>query len=610
MSGTWKDLTDNVNSMAGNLTEPGAQHRPRHDRGRERRPVAEDHRRRQGRDPRAEGDDQHDGRPAPAFAAEVTRVAREVGTEGKLGGQAQVGGVSGVWQDLTENVNQLAANLTSQVRDIADVTTAVAHGDLSQKITVEASGEIAQLASTINTMVDQLATFAAEVTRVAKEVGTEGRLGGQAEVEGVSGTWKGLTDNVNLLAATLTDAGARHRRGLDRRDAGRPDRGRSPSRPQGEVDELKDNINQMIANLRATTTRNAEQDWLKTEPRAHLGGMMQGQRDLKDVSRLIMSELTPLVAAQHGAFFMLAGRGRRGRAEPARDLRLQAAQVGREPVQAGRGPRRAGGARAEADPRHRRRPTTTSRSPRRSARRRRSTSSCCRCCSRTRCMAVHRAGVAPAVHARSTRRSSTSSPRRSASCSTRSSRRCAPRSCSSSRSRSPRELQSQSEELQAQQEELQQSNKELEEQAASLKASEELLQQQQEELQQIERGARGEGGPARGAEPADRAEERGDRARPARARGEGRAARALVAVQDRVPREHEPRAAHAAQLACSSSRSCSRDNPDANLTDEAGRVRQHDPQRGHRPARPHQRHPRPVEGRGREDGASTRRTCR
>src|SRR6185436_17285969 len=139
-----------------------------------------------------------------SFSAEVTRVAKEVGTEGKLGGQAQVEGVSGVWRDLTENVNTLAGNLTTQVRAIADVTTAVARGDLSQKIAVEASGEIAQLASTINTMVDQLDTFAAEVTRVAKEVGSEGRLGGQAEVVGVSGVWKGLTDNVNLLAATLT----------------------------------------------------------------------------------------------------------------------------------------------------------------------------------------------------------------------------------------------------------------------------------------------------------------------------------------------------------------------------------------------------------------------
>src|SRR2546427_6732249 len=139
-----------------------------------------------------------------SFADEVTRVAREVGTEGKLGGQANVEGVSGTWKDLTDNVNTLADNLTSQVRNIAEVTTAVALGDLSKKITVDVKGEVAELKNTINTMVDQLASFAAEVTRVAREVGTEGILGGQANVEGVSGVWRGLTDNVNTLAGTLT----------------------------------------------------------------------------------------------------------------------------------------------------------------------------------------------------------------------------------------------------------------------------------------------------------------------------------------------------------------------------------------------------------------------
>src|SRR5438094_452065 len=134
-----------------------------------------------------------------AFADEVTRVAWEVGTEGRLGGQARVEGVSGIWKDLTDNVNQLAGNLTSQVRNIAQVTTAVAQGDLSQKITVDVRGEILELKDTINTMVDQLSSFADEVTRVAREVGTEGKLGGQAEVEGVSGTWRGLTENVNFM---------------------------------------------------------------------------------------------------------------------------------------------------------------------------------------------------------------------------------------------------------------------------------------------------------------------------------------------------------------------------------------------------------------------------
>src|SRR5205807_1934552 len=140
-----------------------------------------------------------------AFSAEVTRVAREVGTEGRLGGQANVEGVSGVWKDLTDNVNTLAGNLTTQVRNIAQVTTAVANGDLSKKMTVDGRGEVLDLKDTINTMVDQLSSFADEVTRVAREVGTEGRLGGQAEVEGVSGTWRDLTENVNQMADNLTN---------------------------------------------------------------------------------------------------------------------------------------------------------------------------------------------------------------------------------------------------------------------------------------------------------------------------------------------------------------------------------------------------------------------
>ena len=139
-----------------------------------------------------------------SFASEVTRVAREVGTEGKLGGQADVKGVAGTWKDLTDSVNFMAGNLTGQVRNIADVTTAVANGDLSKKITVDVKGEILELKNTINTMVDQLSSFAAEVTRVAREVGTEGKLGGQADVKGVAGTWKDLTDSVNFMAGNLT----------------------------------------------------------------------------------------------------------------------------------------------------------------------------------------------------------------------------------------------------------------------------------------------------------------------------------------------------------------------------------------------------------------------
>jgi HAMP domain-containing protein/CheY-like chemotaxis protein len=303
VSGTWKDLTDNVNTLADNLTT-------------QVRNIAE------VTTAVATGDlskkitvnvkgeilqlkntintmvDQ-----LSSFADEVTRVAREVGTEGKLGGQAQVKGVSGTWKDLTDNVNTLADNLTNQVRNIADVTTAVARGELSKKITVDARGEILELKETINTMVDQLSTFAAEVTRVAKEVGTEGKLGVQAQVEGVSGVWKGLTDNVNQLAGTLTTqlrAISEVSQAVTQGDLTRS----IAVEAQGEVAELKDTINQMITNLAETTRTNQEQDWLNSNM-ARFTGMLQGERDLETVSRLIMSELTPLVGAQHGAFFLM-----------------------------------------------------------------------------------------------------------------------------------------------------------------------------------------------------------------------------------------------------------------------------------------------------------------
>ncbi len=238
-----------------------------------------------------------------SFADEVTRVAREVGTEGKLGGQAEVPGVGGTWKSLTQNVNSMARNLTDQVRNIAVVTTAIAQGDLSQKITIDAQGEILELKSTINTMVEQLSSFADEVTRVAREVGTDGKLGGQAEVEGVSGTWKALTQNVNQLAANLTTqvrAIADVSTAVTQGDLTRS----ITVEAQGEVADLKDTINQMIGNLRATTQANAEQDWLKTNI-ARISGMLQGQRDLAQVTQLIMSEVTPVVSAQHGAFFLI-----------------------------------------------------------------------------------------------------------------------------------------------------------------------------------------------------------------------------------------------------------------------------------------------------------------
>jgi CheY-like chemotaxis protein/signal transduction histidine kinase/HAMP domain-containing protein len=233
----------------------------------------------------------------------VTRVAREVGTEGQLGGQAAVPGVAGTWKDLTDNVNSMASNLTAQVRAIAEVATAIANGDLSRKITVNVSGEILQLKETINTMVDQLNSFANEVTRVAREVGTEGKLGGQAAVPGVAGTWKDLTDNVNLLAANLTTqvrAIAEVATAVTKGDLTRS----IQVAARGEVAELKDNINTMIGNLRLTTERNTDQDWLKTNL-AGFTNMLQGQRDLAAVGRMLLLELAPLTDAQNGVIYLV-----------------------------------------------------------------------------------------------------------------------------------------------------------------------------------------------------------------------------------------------------------------------------------------------------------------
>ncbi|MFJ9800404.1 HAMP domain-containing protein, partial [Streptomyces wuyuanensis] len=301
-SGTWKDLTDNVNVMASNLTgqvRSIAQVATAVARGDLSRKITVE----------AKGEVAALAEvintmvdTLSAFADEVTRVAREVGTEGRLGGQARVPNVAGTWKDLTDHVNSMATNLTNQVRNIAQVTTAVANGDLSKKIDVDARGEILELKTTINTMVDQLSSFAAEVTRVAREVGSEGRLGGQAEVEGVSGTWKRLTENVNELAGNLT----RQVRAIAEVTSAvaEGDLTRSITvDASGEVSELKDNINAMVESLRATTRANHEQDWLKTNL-ARISGLMQGHRDLAVVAELVMDELTPLVSAQYGAFYL------------------------------------------------------------------------------------------------------------------------------------------------------------------------------------------------------------------------------------------------------------------------------------------------------------------
>jgi CheY-like chemotaxis protein/signal transduction histidine kinase/HAMP domain-containing protein len=305
VGGTWKDLTDNVNSMARNLTGQVrniAEVSTAIARGDLSRKITVD----------VKGEilqlketintmvDQLNG-----FAAEVTRLAREVGTEGKLGGQAVVPGVAGTWKDLTDNVNVMANNLTNQVRGIVKVVTAVANGDLRQRLMVESKGEVNALADTINSMTDTLAIFADQVTSVAREVGVEGRLGGQAHVPGAAGTWKDLTANVNLLAANLTNqvlAIAEVATAVTKGDLTRS----IQVEARGEVSELKDNINAMIGNLRATTERNNEQDWLKTNL-AKFSRMMQGQRDLVTVGKLLLSELAPLVNAQQGIVYVMDG---------------------------------------------------------------------------------------------------------------------------------------------------------------------------------------------------------------------------------------------------------------------------------------------------------------
>ncbi|MFE0856076.1 HAMP domain-containing protein [Streptomyces mutabilis] len=300
--GIWKDLSDNVNLMAKNLTVQVrniSQVAAAVANGDLTRTVTIE-----ARGEVAQLADTFNTmvKTLSSFADQVTKVAREVGTDGILGGQAHVPGVAGTWKDLTESVNQMASNLTGQVRNIAMVTTAIAKGDLTKKIDIDARGEILELKTTINTMVDQLSSFAEEVTRVAREVGTEGQLGGQARVRDVDGTWRDLTESVNEMAGNLTRqvrAIARVATAVTRGDLNL----KIDVDASGEIQELQDYINKMIANLRDTTIANKEQDWLKGNL-ARISGLMQGRRDLQDVASLIMSELTPVVSAQHGAFFL------------------------------------------------------------------------------------------------------------------------------------------------------------------------------------------------------------------------------------------------------------------------------------------------------------------
>ncbi|MEH2625889.1 HAMP domain-containing protein/CheY-like chemotaxis protein/signal transduction histidine kinase [Bradyrhizobium sp. AZCC 1719] len=303
VGGTWKDLTDNVNLLAANLTTQVrniAEVTTAVARGDLSRKITVDVK---GEILELKNTINTMVDQLNAFAGEVTRVAREVGTEGKLGGQAQVPGVAGTWKDLTDTVNFMAANLTEQVRGIVKVVTAVANGDLKQNLTVKSKGEVAALADTINNMTETLATFADQVTSVAREVGVEGRLGGQANVPGAAGTWKDLTGNVNLLAANLTSqvrAIAEVATAVTKGDLTRS----IQVDARGEVAELKDNINTMIGNLRLTTQVNTEQDWLKTNL-ARFTNMLQGQRELSTVGRLLLTELAPLVNAHMGAIYQL-----------------------------------------------------------------------------------------------------------------------------------------------------------------------------------------------------------------------------------------------------------------------------------------------------------------
>ncbi|WP_206308209.1 HAMP domain-containing protein [Streptomyces sp. A1277] len=324
-TGIWKDLSDNVNLMANNLTSQVR------NISRVSSAVANgDLTKKVTVEARGEVAELADTvntmvTTLSSFADEVTRVAREVGTEGELGGQARVPGVSGTWKDLTESVNSMASNLTGQVRQIATVTTAIAKGDLTKKIDIDARGEIQELKNTINTMVDQLSSFAEQVTRVAREVGTEGQLGGQARVRDVDGTWRDLTESVNEMAGNLTRqvrAIAAVATAVTRGDLNL----KIDVDAAGEIQALQDNINTMIANLRDTTATNKEQDWLKGNL-ARISGLMQGRRDLDDVASLIMSELTPVVSAQHGAFFLATPTGETdalgGEGEGAYELRMR-----------------------------------------------------------------------------------------------------------------------------------------------------------------------------------------------------------------------------------------------------------------------------------------------
>ena len=571
VSGTWKDLTNNVNVMASNLTgqvRSIAQVATAVERGDLSQQITVEA---MGEVAALAATINRMVGTLSAFADEVTRVAREVGTEGRLGGQADVKGVAGTWKDLTDNVNSMAQNLTGQVRNIAQVTTAVANGDLSKKIDVDARGEILELKTTINTMVDQLSAFAAEVTRVAREVGSEGRLGGQAEVEGVSGTWKRLTENVNELAGNLT----RQVRAIAEVTSAvaSGDLTRSISvEAQGEVAELKDNINAMVQSLRETIRANQQQDWLKTNL-AQIAGMMQGHRDLAVVAELIMDELVPLVGAQHGTFFLseAAGSDTQLRLIAGYGLRADKVKVRADPVPAGPVADRPGRQEQAVDRDH---------EPARGLRkdllraRRGTPGEPGRAADLVRGPGArrHRARLVQLVQPGADRlpRAADRDPRGQLQHDHRErAHRRAARGVAAAHLRAPGAVR-----------------------GAAGSAGRAAA---------VQRRTGGQGGAAGRAEPRHRDQERRDRAGQAGDRGARPAARAGLEIQVAVPREHVTRAAHAAEQPAHPGPAAGAE-PGPEPHRQAGRVRQRHPLGRVGPAAADQRHPGPVQGRGGADG--------
>ena len=561
VAGTWKDLTDSVNAMGANLTAQVrniAEVTTAVARGDLSRKITVDVK---GEILELKNTINTMVDQLQRFASEVTRVAREVGTEGKLGGQAEVPGVAGTWKDLTDNVNVMAANLTDQVRGIVKVVTAVANGNLRQKLTVEAKGEVAALADTINNMTDTLATFAEQVTNVAREVGVEGRLGGQANVPGAAGTWKDLTGNVNLLAANLTTqvrAIAEVATAVTKGDLTRS----IQVEARGEVAELKDNINTMIDNLRETTDRNQEQDWLKTNL-AKFTSMLQGQRDLVTVGQMLLSELAPLVDAQQGAIYQIE-RGDPGDtdaadAAAARRLCAAAGSTGAD-RRVGEGLVGQAAAREAAHPAERRSARLHAAfTPAWAPRRRKSILVLPVLFEGETKAVIELAALLPFTrHAPDVPRPAHPVDRR--------------------RAQHHRGHDADGES------------------ALAVAAAHRRAADPADRAAADQRGARLQGQAAGRAERRGRAQEQGGRAGPPRPGGEGGRAGAHLQVQVRVPRQHVARAAHAAELDPDPRSAAGRERG-RQPHHQADRVRQEHPLGGHGPAHAHQRHPRPVEDR-------------